>query len=75
MVFFLVFDILWFVVCAAGVVFTLFVWIIYQIIIKVIEANCHMEAGVCHCTGEKDVPIKGMPVSSYVLFLILFSLL
>ena len=59
MVFFLVLDILWVVVCVAGVIVTLLIWFVYHVIRKVIEANCHLtDAGTCHCTGEADVPIK-----------------
>ncbi|KAJ7387424.1 hypothetical protein OS493_004421 [Desmophyllum pertusum] len=59
MVFFLVLDILWVVVCVAGVIVTLLIWFVYHVIRKVIEANCHLtDAGTCHCSGKADVPIK-----------------
>ena len=57
MVFFLVMDILWFVVCVAGVIFTLLAWLIFHVIRRILEENCHMKDGTCHCTGDTDVPI------------------
>ena len=67
MVFFLVFDILWFIVCVAGVIFALLVWLIFNVIRKVLEKNCHMTTdGTCHCTGGTDVPIKSKKNLFYV---------
>jgi len=60
MVFFLVLDILWFIVSVAGVIFTLFLWLLYHIFVSssVTEANCSMkDADTCYCKreGEADV--------------------
>ena len=52
-------DILWFVVCVAGVIFTLLIWLIFHVIRRVLEEKCHMtDQGTCHCDGGTDVPTK-----------------
>lgn len=59
MVFYLVLDILWFVVCVVGVIITLILWLIFLVIRKILEEKCHVaHDGVCHCSGDTDVPIK-----------------
>lgn len=63
MVFFLVLDILWFIVCVAGVIFTLLIWLLYSIFVtsSLAEAKCSMkDADTCYCerTGEADVKFE-----------------
>ena len=60
MVFFLVLDILWFIVSVAGVVFTFFLWVLYHVFVSssATEANCSMkDEDTCYCKreGERDV--------------------
>ena len=64
MVFFLVLDILWFIVSVAGVVFTFLLWVLYHIFVtsSAREANCFMkDDDTCYCErkGERDVEFSG----------------
>ena len=63
MVFFLVLDILWFIVSVAGVIFTLLLWLLYHIFVasSATEDNCSMiDADTCYCkrSGKADVKFK-----------------
>jgi len=60
MVFFLVLDVLWFIVSVAGVIFALLLWIYYNVFVtsSATEAECFMkDADTCYCRreGEADV--------------------
>jgi len=63
MVFFLVLDILWFIVSVAGVIFTLLLWLFYHILVtsSVTDAKCVMkDADTCYCKrqGKADVEFE-----------------
>ena len=64
MVFYLVLDILWFIVSVAGVIFTFLLWVLYHIFVtsSASEARCFMkDADTCYCTrkGAVDVEFDG----------------
>ena len=61
MVFFLVLDILWFIVSVAGVIFTLFLWLLYHFFVSssVTEENCFMkDADTCYCKREGKADVQ-----------------
>lgn len=59
MAFFLVLDILWFVVCAAGTGVSFGLLTLLTILKGLMEEHCSLNAeGTCHCSGEYDVPMN-----------------
>ena len=61
MVFYLVLDILWFIVSVAGVVFTFLLWVLYHIFVSssASEARCYMkDADTCYCEREGDSDVE-----------------
>lgn len=59
MAFFLVLDILWFVVCAAGTGVSFGLLTLLTILKGLMEEHCSLNAeGTCHCSGEYDIPMN-----------------
>ncbi|RMX41614.1 hypothetical protein pdam_00008893 [Pocillopora damicornis] len=56
MVFFLVMNILWFIVCLVQIIIAFIAWVIWHFIRKVVETNCYQSGSTCHCQTEKDEP-------------------
>lgn len=59
MVFYLVMCILWFIVMIIQVIIALIAWLIWHIIRKVVESNCHQIGDKCFCDDTEDTPITG----------------
>nr|XP_058963821.1 uncharacterized protein LOC131790610 [Pocillopora verrucosa] len=56
MVFFLVMNILWFIVCLVQIIIAFIAWVIWHFIRKVVETNCSQRGSTCHCQTEKEEP-------------------
>lgn len=62
MVFFLVMNILWFIVCLVQIIIAFIAWVIWHFIRKVVETNCYQSGDVCHCKTDKEEPWPGKSV-------------
>lgn len=62
MVFFLVMNILWFIVCLVQIIIAFIAWVIWHFIRKVVETNCSQRGSTCHCQTEKEEPWPGKSV-------------
>lgn len=62
MVFFLVMNILWFIVCLVQIIIAFIAWVIWHFIRKVVETNCDQRGNTCHCKTDKEEPWPGKSV-------------